>query len=323
MIRYNQRRYGEAQQFFVSALQQRPDFAPAILNLAIMSQVRFQDNQTALQRYRQYLSLKPRPANADAVAGVVRQLEEQMRPPPVPAPAHAPTQLVPAPNINTPETSTAVTVRAPSPPSQQSSPRAADTSARPVSTTQVARASTLTTNTGSSSTNSRFAYNTQAKPAAGNRTEAERLFAQGLEAQKAHRLADAITAYRAATQLDSTYFQAFYNLGLAASDAGNLQQALSAYENALAITPDSVDARYNFGLLLKQAGYDTDAANELEKLVLKHPNEARGHLALANLYAQQLHDNARARDHYLKVLELDPANAQANDIRRWVAEHPQ
>jgi Tfp pilus assembly protein PilF len=98
---------------------------------------------------------------------------------------------------------------------------------------------------------------------------------------------------------------------------------LSAYENALALQPESLDARYNFGLLLKQSGFTTDAADELEKLIARYPNDARAHLALANLYAQQLNDNARAREHYLKVLEIDPRNAQANDIRRWVAEHPQ
>ena len=84
-----------------------------------------------------------------------------------------------------------------------------------------------------------------------------------------------------------------------------------------------MDARYNFGLLLKQAGYVSDALDEWEKLVASHPNNAKGQLALANLYAQQLHDNAQAREHYLKVLEVDPHNGQADEIRHWITEHPQ
>jgi len=74
-------------------------------------------------------------------------------------------------------------------------------------------------------------------------------------------------AYRKATQLDPTYYDAYYNLGLAAAEAGNLQSALLAYEHALALRPDSLDARYNFALVLKQANYFRDSANELEKLV--------------------------------------------------------
>jgi len=49
----------------------------------------------------------------------------------------------------------------------------------------------------------------------------------------------------------------------------------------------------------------------------------RAHLALANLCAQSLHDPAQARRHYQKVLELDPTNAQAADIRFWLAANPE
>jgi len=60
----------------------------------------------------------------------------------------------------------------------------------------------------------------------------------------------------------------------------------------------------------------------LEKIVTASPNEVRAHLALGNLCAQQLHDGLRARQHYLKVLELDPANPQATDIRFWLSSNP-
>jgi Flp pilus assembly protein TadD len=56
--------------------------------------------------------------------------------------------------------------------------------------------------------------------------------------------------------------------------------------------------------------------------VVSNPDEVRAHLALGNLYAQQLRDPARARRHYLKVLELDPHNPQATDIRFWLLSNP-
>jgi tetratricopeptide (TPR) repeat protein len=165
----------------------------------------------------------------------------------------------------------------------------------------------------------RYAYKSPPKPAPGNRSDAERAFAQGVQAQEARRLPEAVQAYRLATQLDPTFFEAHYNLGLASTQAGHLAAALTAYENALAVQPRSLDARYNFALVLKQANYITDAANELEKVVATYPNETRAHLALGNIYAQQYHLPARARPHYLKVLEVEPRHPQASYIRYWLA----
>ena len=73
---------------------------------------------------------------------------------------------------------------------------------------------------------------------------------------------------------------------------------------------------------LEAAGYVPDAVNELEKIVAANPNEARAHLALGNLYAQQLHDPVRARQHYLKVLAVNPGNPQAGDIQFWLSSNP-
>jgi Flp pilus assembly protein TadD len=60
----------------------------------------------------------------------------------------------------------------------------------------------------------------------------------------------------------------------------------------------------------------------MEKVAAANPGEVRAHLALGNLYAQQMHNTAQARAHYLKVLELDPHNTQANDIRFWLSANP-
>src|SRR5208282_4872390 len=132
---------------------------------------------------------------------------------------------------------------------------------------------------------------------------------------------DAMKAYQQAAQADSDWFEAQYNFGVLSYRLQDFQQALAAFEMALAIRPDSVDARYNFALALKAAGYVPDAMRELEKIVKTNPDEVRAHLALGNLYAQQLHDVARARQHYLKVLALDPANPQATDIQFWLSSN--
>jgi len=143
-----------------------------------------------------------------------------------------------------------------------------------------------------------------------------------VEEQRAGRLSEATQAYQAATQTDPAYFEAYYNLGLASAQAGHLAESLVAYETALALMPDSRDAGYNFALALKEAGFHLDAVSELEKLVSKQPNDTRGRLVLANLYAQQLRQPAKARPHYLKVLELEPRHPQADSIQRWLIQNP-
>ena len=140
--------------------------------------------------------------------------------------------------------------------------------------------------------------------------------------QRANRLSEALQSYRRATQLDPSYFEAHYRLGLAAFEVRSFRLALGAWEPALALRPNYADARYNFALTLKASNYPNDAADELEKLLALHPDEARGHLTLGNLYAEQLRDIPRARRHYGRVLQLDPRNPQAQAIRYWLVANP-
>ena len=168
----------------------------------------------------------------------------------------------------------------------------------------------------------RYTYQSFSKPAAGNRTAAQPWFNQGVQAQQSHRVSEAMQAYGRATELDPAFFEAHYNQGLVSTEAENGAAALVAYQRALAIRPDSVDARYNFALLLKQSEFFTDAANELNRILASHPQDARTHLALGNLYAQQLGNPAKAREHYLKVLETDPRHPQAGAIRFWLSSNP-
>jgi tetratricopeptide (TPR) repeat protein len=168
----------------------------------------------------------------------------------------------------------------------------------------------------------RYNYLSPPKPAAGDRRAAGNVFTQARKAEQNEKWAAALQLYRQAAGLDPAWFEAQYNAGVIAHRLRNFPAALASYEAALAIQPDSVDARYNFALALKAAGYAPDAANELKKIITAKPNEVRAHLALANLCAQSLHDPTQAREHYKKVLELDPLNPQTSDIRFWLAANP-
>lgn len=402
----------EAAQWFGNALKQQPDYAPALLNLAIVSQQYLNQREMALKKYREYLALPLQAPDRESVNSAVRELERELQvsprapvtsmalsppantnlaksaaPPPIrmggPRGSEPPTNVVrTAPALVTPVEKAEVVrlpaepvakparevspAREPSPaaPTRAAamSPKAAEKSggerpgifsrmnplklfqrdsqpgARPAvgpSDAGLSGADAAAPAAGTPPGNGAgskpaftssgvggYKYRSPAKPAAGDHSAAERAFAQGLQAQQANRLLEATQSYRRATQLDPAYYDAYYNLGLAAGSAGNIQQALVACEFALAIRPESPDARYNLALLLKHANYLSDAANELERLLSNYPQEPRGHLALGNLYAQQLRQPAKAREHYLKVLEYDPHNSQAAAIRYWLIANP-
>jgi tetratricopeptide (TPR) repeat protein len=167
----------------------------------------------------------------------------------------------------------------------------------------------------------KYVYLSPAPPRAGNRAEAEKHFAAAVKAQRSGQARTAFAAYTKAIDADPAYFEAHYNRGLAAYEIGNWQESLRAYEYALALRPDSVDARYNFALALKAANYLDDSADQLMRILRLRPNESRAHLSLGNLYAHKLNQPDLARDHFNKVLEYDPQNPQAAEIRFWLASH--
>src|SRR5437867_1100841 len=105
LVRYYRGRAGDAAQLFSGACKQQPNFAPAVLNLAIVAQQSLKDRPLALQKYREYLALKPPARNAEAVNGLIRQLELELSP----APRPAPTNLPPAVSSNHNSANAAVT----------------------------------------------------------------------------------------------------------------------------------------------------------------------------------------------------------------------
>jgi len=168
----------------------------------------------------------------------------------------------------------------------------------------------------------RYPYQPQLLLGAGDRAEAEKSYRIALQEHKAGRVLSAIDAYQKAVQSDPSYFEAYHNLGFLAFQSGNLPLSLHAYERALIVQPTSAPTRYNFALALQSAQYLQDAALEMERVIAASPQDSRTHLALANLYAQQLHQPLLARQHYERVLALEPQHPQASAIRRWLAANP-
>ena len=404
LARVERGRPREAAQFFAAAAKQKPEFGPAVLNLATVAQQYLHDNSLALQNYRAYLALTPRPANWDAVNDIANGLEPsasaaaaseslapESRMPPVSVPAaHGPallrTQTVARTTLNPPRQTTVLAQPVkvqpepaivgtpvaetpvepstgktgtlnklnplnwfrPSAPENSPQPVVAPRPPPPVANNNRIGITPLPPSNSSSATRSaslsalppvvppkpvkiaqpatptfpRYLYLSPRQPRPGDRRTASNAFTQARESEQDSRWADAMQSYHQATELDPSWFEAQYNYGVMAYRLRNYSQSLAAYEMALAIQPNSVDARYNFALALKAAGYVTDAVDELNKILESNPDQARVHLALGNIYAQQMFDPGDARQHYLKVLQLDPRNPQAPDIQFWLSSNP-
>jgi tetratricopeptide (TPR) repeat protein len=393
----------EAAQFFAAAAREKPDYGPALLNLATVAQQYLHDNAMALQNYHAYLALTPRPANWDAVNDIVNSLGQPAavavaNPPPVPVnnavhaappprtqavarasstPPRGTATLPPVvktqtePVVVQPEPVIVGTPLATAPPEPETGKTGAMSKLNPLNwfrssapektnenevtplptpASDDSRASSAplppanagpAAQTASASAPApvvapkpvkivqpappafpRYLYLSPRKPLAGNRQAATGAFTRARMFEQDLRWLDAMQSYRQAVELDPGWFEAQYNYGVVAFRLRNYNPSLAAYEMALAIQPDSADARYNFALTLRAAGYVTDAVNELEKIAAANPNEVRAHLALGNIYAQQLHDPVRARRHYLKVLEVNPGHPQATDIQIWLSSNP-
>ena len=98
----------DAAQFFAAAVQIHADFAPALLNLATVSQQYLHDNKRALENFRAYLALTPRPANWDEVNGIANSLEQAQA---IIAMTAAKAKPTPSETQPTPKVSTSVATR--------------------------------------------------------------------------------------------------------------------------------------------------------------------------------------------------------------------
>lgn len=99
LARMDRGRVDEAEKFFQAAVQHHPDFGPAILNWATVEHEYLHNDRLALDEYRAYLALKPRPSHWDEVNAIVNSME-----PPVPVSAASRRQTPPNPPLRRPST---------------------------------------------------------------------------------------------------------------------------------------------------------------------------------------------------------------------------
>src|SRR5688572_8643496 len=137
LVQVQRRRWLDANGFFNVAAMQDPPYAPSVLNSAVMHHQYLNNRPLALQRYKQYLTLQPRPVDWETVDATARQLDLELNPTPIARTVvpQLPSGVTPAPRTNVAVAQNQPTVR-PTPaisPSQQSLPAKTDLAKAPVS----------------------------------------------------------------------------------------------------------------------------------------------------------------------------------------------
>lgn len=101
-----------------------------------------------------------------------------------------------------------------------------------------------------------------------------------------------------------------FNYALMLIKAGKYDAARDIFEELLRNDPQDKDLLYNLGMCHSELGDPGKAAAILSECVKHYPNYSNAHVALG--YAQaMLGRDAKAKDSFLRALEIDPANSYA------------
>ena len=116
-----------------------------------------------------------------------------------------------------------------------------------------------------------------------------------------------------ATQAENP--QAWFDLGFAQSRQNKTAEAIAAYKKATQLSPKWFEAQQNLGLSLAKSGDLTAAATALKTAVTLNPTiGGQQALAAAWLSLAQVTEESAPQDSlaaYQKAVELDPANSEA------------
>ena len=78
--------------------------------------------------------------------------------------------------------------------------------------------------------------------------------------------------------------------------------------------------RYQDAFALLQRGAYAEAAPQFEALLRVDPAFAKAHMALGQIYSQRVETKDKARQHYIRFLQMRPDDPKAFEVRRWLNE---
>jgi membrane associated rhomboid family serine protease/cytochrome c-type biogenesis protein CcmH/NrfG len=147
--------------------------------------------------------------------------------------------------------------------------------------------------------------------------QVDRLLAEGAQLETRHQNAEARGRFQQAAQRAPYDERPLEALGALDLDENRPADAVREYQQALRVIPGSPDALLGLSLAYRRQGDLGKARQALEAVFAQHPPTAQGHVALADLFAEQKF-YAQAVAHYQQALRLDPALAVAHNNLAWL-----
>jgi DNA-binding transcriptional MerR regulator len=120
--------------------------------------------------------------------------------------------------------------------------------------------------------------------------------------------------YERAIRLDPSLAIAYTNLGNIRFRRGDEARAVELYRRAIEVDTRQPEAHYNLGYVMLERGDARAATAYFEQALLGDPRFADAHFNLAMAW-EQLGERGRARPHWRKYLELEPAGTWADVAR--------
>ncbi|UJR78384.1 tetratricopeptide repeat protein [Sandaracinus amylolyticus] len=133
----------------------------------------------------------------------------------------------------------------------------------------------------------------------------------------------AFEEFQRAIALDARFAPAHLNQGAVLLRAGDYAGAATEYRAVLAADPEHLDARVALGAALRAQGEHAQARREYERVLESAPNHAGATFNLAVLLADFLDERPRARELFVRFLEIAPSGGEYRaTAQRYVDEIP-
>lgn len=131
---------------------------------------------------------------------------------------------------------------------------------------------------------------------------------------------EGISKFKEAIRIKPNYYDAHYNLGLAYFKKGLLDASIEEFKLAIRYEPDHAEAHSCLGTAYANKGLFDEAIAEMEEALRRKPNYPNVCKNLGIVYLDYRKDIQKALHFFREFLRLDPANPEAEMVRKTVEE---
>jgi tetratricopeptide (TPR) repeat protein len=165
---------------------------------------------------------------------------------------------------------------------------------------------------GGGSILTQFIYKLPKKASPAEKTQSERLSAEGWKLWLANNFKDAETQFQKSLELNPENTASLNGLGWSQMNQGMPESTKAAFEKCIAINPKFSGALNGLGYIAKNEGKNDEAIQYWERAVKASPNATASLAGLARTY-MDLQQYDKAVKYYRQWTDAEPKNQEAKD----------